>query len=233
VIGEVTMALLMQCAPMVSPGTMAEIVRVESAGKVLAINVNGAPRSYQIPKTLDEAVGIAEEAMENGRNVDVGLAQVNSRNLEKMEVSIRDAFDPCLNLELGGTILHANYLRAKRKGVSDAEALAMAISAYNTGSFAKGFENGYVGKVYATVVPDIHQVGRNTSAEVRATEDAVIVRMPRKTSAARKQNRVKTETVDGIRVMIDRSALQPTEGEALTGGGKTARERHWHRPWFR
>lgn len=140
-------ALSQQCAPWVAPETMAAIVKTESAFHPLSIGVNGGAKLSRQPQTKEEAVATAKWLIARGYNIDMGLGQVNYANLSKTGLTVEDVFDPCKNLTASATILHGNYKAAKGKGAGDQAALHSALSAYNTGSFSKGFTNGYVQKV--------------------------------------------------------------------------------------
>lgn len=140
-------ALAQECAPWVAPETMAAIVKTESGFKPLSIGVNGGARLVRQPDNQAEAVVTAKWLIEQGYNIDLGLGQVNSANLARVGLSIEDAFDPCKNVAAAATILHSNYVVAKAKTPDEQDALHAALSAYNTGSYTKGFANGYVQKV--------------------------------------------------------------------------------------
>lgn len=140
-------SLAMQCAPMVAPLTMAAIVKTESGFNPLAIGVNGGARLVRQAENVAEAVVTAKWLLERGYNIDLGLGQVNSNNLSKTGLTVEDAFDPCKNLAAAASILQGNFQAAKARTPDDQAALHAAVSAYNTGSFTKGFQNGYVQKV--------------------------------------------------------------------------------------
>lgn len=140
-------ALALECAPMVAPQTLAAIVRTESNFNPLAININKGYRLERQPKNKEEAVATAQWLISNRYNIDMGLGQVNSSNLYRTKLSVSDAFDPCKNLAAAATILKWNYESASRHAPDNQSALHAAISAYNTGSFTRGFSNGYVQKV--------------------------------------------------------------------------------------
>lgn len=139
--------LAQECAPWVAHETMAAIVKTESAFRPLAIGVNGKSQLSRQPETKAEAVVTAKWLIANGYNIDMGLGQVNSANLPKLGLSVEDVFEPCKNLAAAATILHGNYQVARGKVQGEQGALLAAVSAYNTGSFSKGFSNGYVQKV--------------------------------------------------------------------------------------
>lgn len=141
-------AVLLACAATVAPVTLEAIVQVESGGNPFALNVNHLAGPQPHPATLAEAVSLAEGYLRQGYSVDLGLMQVNSRNLAALGVSIEQIFDPCINLRSGGAILTARYAQAVRRHGEGQSALQAALSAYNTGNFHRGFANGYVAKYY-------------------------------------------------------------------------------------
>ena len=150
--------LAQECAPGVAHQTLAAIVKTESAFKPLAIGINGRAKLPRHPDTKEKAVATAKWLIANGYNIDLGLGQVNSANLRKTGLTIEDAFDPCRNLAASASILRWNYEAAKRQISNDQQALNAALSMYNTGSFTRGFNNGYVRRVQASagqVVPPI------------------------------------------------------------------------------
>ena len=139
--------LAAECAPWVAPQTMAAIVKTESQFNPLAININAGARLERQPQSKQEAAVTAKWLIANNYNIDMGLGQVNSVNLAKTKLSVEEAFDPCKNLAAAATILQWNYTSASKRIPDEQAALQAAISAYNTGSFTKGFANGYVQKV--------------------------------------------------------------------------------------
>ena len=67
-----------------------------------------------------------------GHSVDLGVMQINSRNLGLLGLSLADAFDPC-------------------QSVAGAARLIQLFSRYNTGSPTRGIANGYAVKVVAAI----------------------------------------------------------------------------------
>ena len=139
--------LAQECAPLVAPQTMAAIVKTESQFQPLAIGINNRAQLAHQPNSKEEAITTATSLIAKGYNIDMGLGQVNSANLIKTGLSVEDAFEPCKNLAAAAKILHSNYQTASRKVQGEQPTLYAALSAYNTGSFTKGFKNGYVQKV--------------------------------------------------------------------------------------
>jgi len=136
---------MIACAPNVAPETTGQIIQVESRGNPLAINVNGA-RLTTRPTDRASAARIARDYIAKGYSVDLGLMQVNNRNLEKLGYSIEDMFEPCKNIAAGTRVLSSFYSSALKKNSDPQLALRAALSAYNTGSFERGFSNGYVAR---------------------------------------------------------------------------------------
>jgi type IV secretion system protein VirB1 len=128
---------------------MTAIVRVESGGKPYAINVNGTQKLIRQPHNAEEATRWADWLVSRGYSVDMGLAQINSGNLNRLGLTPQQLFDPCTNLRAGAKILTENYLGASRKYGGGQDALRAALSAYNTGNYRAGLANGYVAKVTA------------------------------------------------------------------------------------
>jgi type IV secretion system protein VirB1 len=154
----VALALAEQCAPSIAPETLLSIVQVESRFNPLAIGVNGAPGIAVIATTKGAAVARASALIAAGRSVDLGLAQINSKNLGWLGLSIEDAFDPCANLAAAERVLQDGYARSDVGRVGQQSAVQTALSFYNTGRADRGFTNGYVGKVTraaAFIVPAI------------------------------------------------------------------------------
>lgn len=173
-------ALYAECAPQVHPKTMDALVQVESNGRVLALNVNRLrPQSLQ-PATADAAAQAAEAWIARGYSVDIGLGQINSRNLAALGLTVRAALDPCANLRGAAEILAANYVGAARQVGEGQAALLMALSAYNTGSYDRGFGNGYVARYaagYAVpalsgAAPNLPRTHRNIADTVKAMRAA-------------------------------------------------------------
>ncbi|MGD9887856.1 MAG: lytic transglycosylase domain-containing protein [Halothiobacillaceae bacterium] len=139
--------LYAQCAPNVAPQTLAAIVRVESGGKPWAIGVNGDYVLPRQPQSKDEAVREANRLIALGYNIDMGMMQINVKNLPMLNLSVDQVFDPCTNITAGAQILQNFYLKSAKSIGQGQTSLHRAISAYNTGNFSKGFANGYVAKV--------------------------------------------------------------------------------------
>ncbi|MEO8723769.1 MAG: lytic transglycosylase domain-containing protein [Sphingobium sp.] len=138
-------ALASQCAPNVAPQTVAAIVQTESRGRPFALNVNGGSQPPEQTDALS-AAATARGYVAAGYSVDLGLGQVNSRNMRALGLTWETVFDPCTNIAALGRVLTQNY-SAAINGRDPQDALRVALSLYNTGSALRGFNNGYVAKV--------------------------------------------------------------------------------------
>jgi type IV secretion system protein VirB1 len=164
--------LLQQCAPNVGERTMTAIVRVESNAYPLAIYDNTSRRSFS-PRTVPEALYTARVLIDAGHSVDLGLAQVNSANLPRLGMAIRDAFDPCSNLRGAATILSSDYDDAASHFSPGPYALRRAIGAYNSGSIYGG--DTYIDRILVAAglppqgsrkIPDLEPTGYGPGANV-------------------------------------------------------------------
>lgn len=139
--------LLASCAPMVDPVTMSAVVQNESGGNPLAIHDNADGKSYS-PRSMAEAVDLAKRLISADHSVDLGLAQINSRNLQWVGMTVEQSFDPCLNLQASQQVL----IDAHKRSGGD---LQKTLQIYNTGKTAG---SQYASKVYGkagVVVPAI------------------------------------------------------------------------------
>lgn len=139
------LALASQCAPNVAPQTVAAIVQTESHGRPFALNVNGGSQPAAQINAVN-AAATAQRYIAAGYSVDVGLGQINSRNMRWLGLTWETVFDPCTNIAALGRVLTHNY-SAAIAGRDPQTALRVALSLYNTGSSSRGFRNGYVAKV--------------------------------------------------------------------------------------
>jgi type IV secretion system protein VirB1 len=138
-----------QCAPTVAPTTMAAVVRVESNGDPLALYINGLG-AFHVPSVAAGAA-LVRQAIAAGYTVDIGLTGLNTRTLEKRHVSIEAAFDGCTNVGIGASELTEHYLAAVKRYGTGQMALEAALSAYNTGDFWRGRENGYLARYFGPI----------------------------------------------------------------------------------
>ena len=135
---DAVLLLSEQCAPSVTPSTMAALVGIESSFNPYAIGVVGGVLERQ-PRNITEALATAYALESADWNFSIGLAQINLKNLPRFDITIDQAFDPCTNLRIGGDILTECFV-AHADSVSDHQmALQGALSCYYSGNYNRGF----------------------------------------------------------------------------------------------
>lgn len=138
------MAMVAQCSPNMHPAIVQAIVKTESSFNSFAIGVNNGKRLTRQPSSFGEAVQIAKHLLAQGANIDMGLGQINSANMDWLNLSVEQAFTPCVNLQALQRVYLTCYDKAGNSGLGDR--MQRAFSCYNTGNTTKGFYNGYVAK---------------------------------------------------------------------------------------
>jgi type IV secretion system protein VirB1 len=143
-------AALLACAANIAPATLEAVIQVESRGDPLLVYVNGLGAAQpRRPADAKEAAELARRYIAQGYSVDLGLMQVNSRNLAALGYTVEQVLDdPCTNIRAGAAVLTSDYAAAVRTQGDGQPALQAALSAYNTGDFHRGFANGYVARYY-------------------------------------------------------------------------------------
>ena len=166
-------ALSVQCAPTVAPGTLLSFARAESGLDPLAIHSNTDGRSYH-SATKAEAVAIASRMIARGERHDLGFMQIHAANLAFLRLSLTDAFELCPSIQAGARVLHTGYDPCMDAGGEPQACLKIAASSYNTGSPTRGFANGYVMRIAATaahVIPAIAVAGQQAPEPQQAKPD--------------------------------------------------------------
>ena len=135
--------LIQACSPNMQVQVAQAIIKTESSFNQFAIGVNKGSKVHQ-PRNYQEAVQTAKWLLANGANIDMGYAQINSSNLNWLGLSVEQVFQPCANLKAMQTVYYHCFDRAGNTGLGTR--MQRAFSCYNTGSFTKGFKNGYVNK---------------------------------------------------------------------------------------
>lgn len=153
---ETIMALVASCGLVLAPDLVSAIVEVESGGMLYAVNAEGAPAYF---RNQPAAEVFAQAQIEAGKSVDMGLGQINSDNLESLNLSIKTVFEPCTNLLALQTVFLRGYDLPGDAALSPQEKMMAALSRYNTGHGNRGLDNGYVGKVLAAAAQVSTQAG--------------------------------------------------------------------------
>ena len=125
--------LVAQCAPFVAPSTMSAIVQVESGGRALVILDNATGRDYN-PQTVQQGVATIDRLLAEGhRQLDVGIAQVDTENFATYGLTPATALNACTNIRVGANILEAAYRQSAAAYGPGQVALFHAFEAYNSG----------------------------------------------------------------------------------------------------
>lgn len=146
--------LVEQCTSDIHPQTMQTLIQAESSGNKFAIAAVGVEISSQ-PDNKEDAISAAENLIDAGHNVSLGLAQINMHNFDSLGLTVESAFDPCESIAAGEKVLSACYSRAmKEYGETDNQAaLQAAFSCYYSDNFERGFSpddsngNSYVDRI--------------------------------------------------------------------------------------
>ena len=149
--GSTFISLVTACAPLVHPGTVHALVSVESSFNPNAIGVVGGALDRQ-PRNAIEALATARALQAGGWNFSVGLAQINVHNVERLGLSLSQAFDACHNLKAMQTVLGECIERAGTTTAPQRD-LRRTLSCYYSGNFVTGFRHGYVSRVVAAARP--------------------------------------------------------------------------------
>lgn len=142
------LAIIAACGAGVAPATTQAIIQAESRGNALALNVNGLAGRQPRAGSIEQAAQLARTYIAAGYSVDIGLMQVNSRNLPRLGLTVETVLEPCENIRAGTTILRDAYRLARQTQPHGDAALKVALSYYNTGNGTRGFRNGYVARYY-------------------------------------------------------------------------------------
>jgi type IV secretion system protein VirB1 len=125
---QAALAVALQCAPSVDPHMLAGIAQHESGLETQILHDNGTGKVLRGAGILEAAA----QLIAAGHSVDLGVMQINSRNLGLLGLSLTDAFDAC-------------------HSIAGAARLIQLFSAYNTGSPTRGIANGYALKVVTSI----------------------------------------------------------------------------------
>ncbi len=150
--------LARQCAPFVAPTTMAAIVKVESGGRPLVILDNATRRDYN-PASVQQGVRVIDRLLAEGhRQLDVGIAQVDTENFAAYRLTPATALNACTNIRVGAKILEAAYRQSAVTYGPGQTALYHAFEAYNSGRLIG--DPGYANKILSAAgIPVMVQGG--------------------------------------------------------------------------
>lgn len=122
--------LAQTCAPFLASETLAGVVSLESRFAPFNIRINsGQPLKTQ-PASKAEAIEIATSLAATHHDIQLGLGGIGVEELQKMKLSISDAFDPCLNLQATARLLDGYYRLAVKAGADPAKAEQVMLQSY-------------------------------------------------------------------------------------------------------
>ncbi|WP_368518727.1 lytic transglycosylase domain-containing protein [Rhizobium sp.] len=122
--------LAQTCAPAIAIETLAAVVSLESQFQPFDIRVRGSSSLHEQPKNKAEAVETAAVLMAEHKDVQLGLGGIGIAELRRFDLSIADAFDPCLNLKATATLLDGYYRLAVRAGATFQQAERVMLQSY-------------------------------------------------------------------------------------------------------
>jgi len=156
----ITTELLHFCAPDIAPVTIAAIVQQESGGNPLLLHDN-TTKIILRPRSVAEATRLAQALIDQGHSVDIGLAQINNKNLSSMGLKIKDVLDPCTNLRAAQSVLKSAWEQSGHD-------LRGTLAAYNTGKTTTPIGVHYSAQVFAAAgvkVPTVPAIPGGTMAK--------------------------------------------------------------------
>lgn len=133
--------LAASCAPSVPAATLEAVAQTESSLDPLALHDDSTGQKQE-GASPGFAAGEAQQWLARGDSVDIGLMQINSKNLSALDLTVSAALDPCESLAAGAAVLRAAYGDADMPAEQQV-ALLLALSRYNTGTPFAGIMNGY------------------------------------------------------------------------------------------
>lgn len=122
--------LAQTCAPAIAIETLAAVVSLESQFQPFHIRVGGSSSLHEQPKSKAEAIETATALMAEHKDVQLGLGGMGIAELRKFDLSIADAFDPCLNLKATAILLDDYYRLAVRAGATLRQAERVMLQSY-------------------------------------------------------------------------------------------------------
>ncbi|MBB2695365.1 UNVERIFIED_ORG: type IV secretion system protein VirB1 [Rhizobium esperanzae] len=117
------------CAPMVKVETLAGIVSLESRFQPFAVRINSGPPLAAQPASKAEAIEVTTSLIADHQDIQIGLGGIAIEALQKLKLSVADAFDPCLSLKATATLLDGYYRAALHAGDS-AQAERVMLQSY-------------------------------------------------------------------------------------------------------
>lgn len=122
--------LAQTCAPVVASETLAGVVSLESRFAPFNIRINSGEPLKRQPATKAEAIEVATSLAAKRNDIHMGLGGIGLEELKRLNLSISDAFDPCLNLKATATLLDGYYRLAAKAGANPGRAEQIMLQSY-------------------------------------------------------------------------------------------------------
>lgn len=122
--------LAQTCAPIVAAEILAGVVSIESRFEPFAVRINNGPPLTRQTATKAEAIEIATSLAAERQDIQLGLGGIGIEELRKLNLSISEAFDPCLNLQATATVLDGYYRIAAKAGANKEQAEQVMLQSY-------------------------------------------------------------------------------------------------------
>lgn len=119
-----------RCAPAVQVELLAGVISLESRFNPLNIRINGGRPLASQPTSKAEAIELATTLIAEHQNVQIGLGGIGTGELQKLGISVSNAFDPCLNLKATAFLLDGYYRLAVRAGAGAEQAEKVMLQSY-------------------------------------------------------------------------------------------------------
>ncbi|MCE7949634.1 MAG: transglycosylase [Xanthomonadales bacterium PRO7] len=123
------------CGPWVHPDTIAAVAAVESGSRPWTI---GTSHGAFYATSEGEAAAYLAQALRTESSVDIGLMQINSQWIARLQIAPEALLDPCINVRVGAAILAADFVAAARPGRAPLQTLIAALAVYHSGSESAG-----------------------------------------------------------------------------------------------
>jgi len=115
---------------MVQVEMLAGVVSLESKFLPFAIRMNSGASLAAQPASKAEAIELATSLIADHQDIQIGLGGIDVEKLRKLNLSVSDAFDPCLNLKATATLLDGYYRLALKVGAVPAQAENVMLQSY-------------------------------------------------------------------------------------------------------
>lgn len=122
--------LVQTCAPLVAPEILAGVVSLESRFAPFHIRINSGHPLKRQPSSKTEAIEVATSLIAERHGLQLGLGGIGVAELQKLKLSVSDAFDPCVNLQATAVLLDGYYRLAIKAGADSARAEQVMLRSY-------------------------------------------------------------------------------------------------------